>query len=386
MGFSGFDPDKVTSLGSDLKKAGDGAAALHRSIGAILADAQGALDPGVKATTNPQLENVLRTSAGNGVLKPNAPVPAGAGLPGSLGPELDGVAREITRRLALFDKARQPHAFGDGLSPVDAFNGITTRAKPQPKPKKRPWWKKWVLDPLEDAAYDVANVMHVVCSLESLKAIGETALGIGLLFLGAAGEIGGGALDITVVGAGVGLTLNVGGVVAITGGGALAAKGLGDFMNAMANGDYNAWSRDRRKGPQPKQPREADPLKDEGYGGHGVTKHVGRSDQQLGDRLAQEPGVQEASTFEKTGDAQRFSQQAIDANKQQVSNWLTGAKEGSTKEFTLKDTGEVTGRALSRTDWRDGTGSRPVNGVQVVLRADPDAPGGYYILTTYPVG
>jgi hypothetical protein len=117
-----------------------------------------------------------------------------------------------------------------------------------------------------------------------------------------------------------------------------------------------------------------------------VTKHVGRSDNQLGDRLAQEPRVQDASTFENTGDAQRFSQRTIDANKQQVSNWLKDAKEGSTKEFDLEDTGEVTGRSLSRSDWRDGKGSRAVNGVRVVLRADPAAPGGYYILTTFPVG
>jgi hypothetical protein len=386
MGFSGFDPGQVATLGGDLKKIGGGAAALHRSIGSILADAQGALDDGVKATTDPDLQNVLQTSVGSGVLLPTAPLPVGAGLPGSLGPELDALSKEITRRLGLFDQAKQPHAFGQGLSPVDAFNGITTRAKPQPKPKKRPWWKKWVVDPLESGARDVGDVLQTVFNPETIVGLGETAAGVGLMLLGAAGEIGGGALDVTVVGAGLGVTLNVGSVFAITGGGALALKGLNDWTAAMQSGDYNAWSRDSRKGPQPPQPREADPLKDEGYGGHGVTKHVGRSDNQLGDRLAQEPRVQDASTFENTGDAQRFSQRTIDANKQQVSNWLKDAKEGSTKEFDLEDTGEVTGRSLSRSDWRDGKGSRAVNGVRVVLRADPAAPGGYYILTTFPVG
>ena len=386
MAFSGFDPVKVTKLAGDLEKASAGAAALHRSIGSILAEAQSALDPGEQASKSPDLQRVQQSSVGSGVLLPTAPVAPTAGLPGSLGTELHGISTEINRRLGLFDTARQPHAFGNGLSPIDAFNGVTTRAKPQPKPKKRPWWKKWVLDPLKDAAYDVGNVMHVVFSMESLKGIAETAAGIGLMFLGVSGEVGGGLLDVTGVGTAPGIALNVAGVGAITGGGALAYKGLGDFMNAMANGDYNAWNRDSRKGPQPAQPREADPLQDEGYGGHGVTKHAGRSDQQLSDRLSQEKGVQDASTYENVGDAQRFSQQTIDANKQQVSNWLNNAKEGSTKEFELQDTGEVTGRSLSRKDWQDGNGSRPVNGARVVLRSDPGAPGGYYILTTFPIG
>src|SRR5205823_4128241 len=118
--------------------------------------------------------------------------------------------------------------------------------------------------------------------------------------------------------------------------------------------------------------------------GHGNEKHVGRSDNQLGDRLSNEPNTDTASTYENYGDAKKYSQQTIDSNKQQVSNWLKDAKPGSKKEFTVDDTGSVTGRSLSREDWRNGTGSKPVNGATVVLKADPNAPGGYYILTTFP--
>ena len=65
---------------------------------------------------------------------------------------------------------------------------------------------------------------------------------------------------------------------------------------------------------------------------------------------------------------------------------LKNAKSGSTKEFDLADTGQVTGRSLSRSDWQNGFGSKPVNGARAVLRADPSAPGGYCILTTFPYG
>ncbi len=241
-------------------------------------------------------------------------------------------------------------------------------------------------DFLEDVGYTLADILQVLFSPRSLLGIAETLGGLVLMVLGAGGEVGGFVLDLSVVLSPEGVLLNIASAGVITGGGALAYTGLHTWMTAMANGDYNAWPRNSRKGPQPPQPRDADPLGDEGYGGHGVTKHVGRSDQQLGDRLANEPGVQGASTYENLGDAQKFSQQTIDVNKQQISNWLQKAKSGSTKEFDLADTGQVTGRSLSRSDWQNGLGSKPVNGARVVLRADPSAPGGYYILTTFPYG
>ncbi|MFE2379455.1 RNase A-like domain-containing protein [Streptomyces sp. NPDC059398] len=388
MGFRGFDAGEVGKLAADLERASAGAGALHRSIGSILTDAQQALDPGQRATHNPDLQRVQETSAGSGVLVPTAPVPAFAGLPGSLGAELHLMSAEIKLRLRMFDDAKGPHSFGDGIiSPVDAFNGITTRAKPDPKPepKKRSWWKKWVADPLEDAGTDVATVMQAAFSPDSLTGIFESAVGIWLMSVGVGGEFGGAALDATGIGAVAGVPVNILSGAAIAGGGALTYKGFDDFIAAMSKGDYNAWNRASRRGPKPPQPREADPLKDEGYGGHGVTKHVGRSDKQMGDRLAKEEKIKSVSTFKNTGEAQRFSQRAIDANKQEISNWLKNEKSGVPKAFQVKDTGEVTGRSLSRADWQAGKGSREARGVRVILRPDPGAPGGYYILTTHPV-
>ncbi|MEV8569340.1 RNase A-like domain-containing protein [Streptomyces sp. NPDC051322] len=388
MGFRGFDEQRVAKLARDLEKASAGAAALHRSIGSILSEAQGALDSGQRATSSPDLQRVQETSVGSGVLLPTARISPFVGLPGSLGTELHDISVEISLRLLMFDGAKGPHDFGDGISPIDAFNGITTRAKPEPKPKKRPWWKKWVVDPLEDTGVEVANVMQVAFSQESLTGVFETAVGVWLMSLGAGGEVGGTALDATGAGAFLGIPVNVVSGAAIAGGGTLAYKGLGDFMTAMSQGDYNAWSRSSRKGSKPRPLREADPLKDEGYGGHGVTEHVGRSDQQMGDRLAKSKNgrPQSVSTYKNVGDAQRFSQQAVDANNYEIKNWLKTQTTGAPKPFELKNTGEVAGRSLSREDWQSGKGARDVRGVRVVLKPDPDAPGGYYILTTHPLG
>jgi hypothetical protein len=55
-----------------------------------------------------------------------------------------------------------------------------------------------------------------------------------IMVLGAGGEVGGFALDLTVVGGAIGVPVNVLSAGAITGGGALAYEGLTTWMTAMA--------------------------------------------------------------------------------------------------------------------------------------------------------
>ncbi|MBS2548344.1 hypothetical protein KGQ19_15875 [Catenulispora sp. NL8] len=247
---------------------------------------------------------------------------------------------------------------------------------------------------VEGMSYDLADVLQVLFSKQSLLGIAQTLAGLLMMTAGAGGEIGGTALDLTGVGALLGVPVNALSAGLIGGGGVLAVKGLHDWMAAMANGDYNAWPRNSRGGPKPPQPREADPGGDEDFGGHGVERHVGRSDQQLAERFeknlrdVRENGrrpLQDASTYENYADEQRFSQQVVDSNKQEISDWLKSNPKG-TQEFTIEDADEVTGRSLSRQDWQNGNGPRQVRGATVVLRPDPSAPGGYYILTTFPSG
>ncbi|MBS2532000.1 hypothetical protein KGQ20_04385 [Catenulispora sp. NF23] len=246
----------------------------------------------------------------------------------------------------------------------------------------------------EGLGYDVEDVLKALFSPQSLLGIAQTFAGLLMMVAGAGGEVGGTALDLTGVGALLGVPVDALSAVLIGGGGALAIKGLHDWMAAMANGDYNSWPRNSRGGPKPPQPREADPGGDEDYGGHSVERHVGLSDQQLAERFetnlrdVREDGrrpLPNASTYENYADEQRFSQQVIDSNKQEISNWLK-SNPTRRKEFTIEDADEVTGRSLSRQDWQNGNGPRQVRGATVVLQPDPGAPGGYYILTTFPSG
>ncbi|WP_051970087.1 WXG100 family type VII secretion target [Kitasatospora azatica] len=67
--------------------------------------------------------------------------------------------------------------------------------------------------------------------------LAATAGGIGLMALGAAGEVGGGALDLTVVGAAIGVPLNIVSAGAIGVGGTMAAAGMGDMLMNAAGDD-----------------------------------------------------------------------------------------------------------------------------------------------------
>jgi uncharacterized protein YukE len=239
---------------------------------------------------------------------------------------------------------------------------------------------------VEEFSYEIADVLQVLFSPQSLLGIAETVAGLLMMVAGAGGEVGGTALDLTGVGALLGVPANALSAGLIGGGGALAITGLHNWMAAMAGGDYNAWPRGKRKGSQPPQPREADPGGDEEYGGHGAEKHVGLSDEQLSARLDSESKPKSVSTYKTYEDEQRFSQDVIDINKQKISNWLRTAKPGDKTSITQKNLGDVTGRSLSRSDWQNGLPPKEVQGSTVVIKADPAAPNGYYILTTFPAG
>ena len=93
-----------------------------------------------------------------------------------------------------------------------------------------------------------------------------------------------------------------------------------------------------------------------------------------------------ASTYENEVDMQRFAQRVIDDYAGEILSWLRHAPVGSTKGFEMRDTGEVSGRWLSRERHGMDAGPQSVTGVRVVLKAHPDAKQGWYILETYPVG
>jgi hypothetical protein len=92
------------------------------------------------------------------------------------------------------------------------------------------------------------------------------------------------------------------------------------------------------------------------------------------------------STYETYADEERFTQMVVDKRGPDIIKWLRNAKPGVPRSFEVDNLNEVTGRSLSRADWTNGLPPEPVMGAKIVLKPDPAAPNGYYILTTYPSG
>lgn len=139
----------------------------------------------------------------------------------------------------LLDNAR--HQLG---SAGDSAAGTVGAARDK-APKKPGFWSK-VGDFFEDVGAGLANAGgQVVNGLASfgnamIHHPGDTAAmagGVGLMLLGAAGDVGGGALDVTLAGAVVGVPLNVVSTGAILAGGGMVAAGAGDRVGRPGRQD-----------------------------------------------------------------------------------------------------------------------------------------------------
>lgn len=116
---------------------------------------------------------------------------------------------------------------------------------------------------------------------------------------------------------------------------------------------------------------------DEAAGGHTLKKHVGRSDEELRERLRRERNISAASTYTDRETAERAVGGAIDANKQKIQRWLE--REGGHPNLVLDyDSDRPVGRTLRR-----GSDSvEPCSHAVVVLKWDDG--GQYHVLTSYP--
>lgn len=116
---------------------------------------------------------------------------------------------------------------------------------------------------------------------------------------------------------------------------------------------------------------------DEARGGHTIARHVGRTDAQLRQRLADEPGIGTASTYATQAIAERTIARTLRANADRVRAWTE--RRGNRPNLALDyrgAPGEVLGRSIRR-------GRAPVEcrDAVVVLRWDGR---GSYVLTSYP--
>ena len=142
-----------------------------------------------------------------------------------------------------------------------------------------------------------------------------------------------------------------------------------------------------RSGRQPTtgeiEPPRAEPrydlARDENRGGHTLSRHVGRTDAELRERLAHERNISAASTWTDRDTAETTIAAALRADPERIDSWM---RRGSPRaNLALHyDAGRVIGRSLRRGDSRSADCTRVV----IVLRAEGEGRVGFYVLTAYP--
>jgi hypothetical protein len=120
-----------------------------------------------------------------------------------------------------------------------------------------------------------------------------------------------------------------------------------------------------------------DLARDEARGGHTLDKHVGRSDQELRERLDRERNISAASTWTNREVAEETVAQALRAERDKIARW----EERGYRRPNLAlhfDAGRVIGRSMKHED----ESSTPATQAVIVLKAD--GPNSFYVLTSYP--
>ena len=114
---------------------------------------------------------------------------------------------------------------------------------------------------------------------------------------------------------------------------------------------------------------------DERSGGHTLRKHVGRTDDELRERLARE-GISASSTYTDRAAAQFAVGNALEENQNRIEQWM--ARSGHPNLVLDYHTDQPIGRTLHRGD----SSSRPCDRAKIVLRWISSSE--YYVLTSYP--
>jgi hypothetical protein len=116
---------------------------------------------------------------------------------------------------------------------------------------------------------------------------------------------------------------------------------------------------------------------DEQRGGHTLARHVGRTDDELRERLARERSISAASTWTDRATAEAVVTESLTAEHDRVESWTRRGYPRANLALHY-NAGRVVGRSLRRGDSHPADCSSAV----IVLRAD--GPESFYVLTTYP--
>src|SRR5262249_27585662 len=119
---------------------------------------------------------------------------------------------------------------------------------------------------------------------------------------------------------------------------------------------------------------------DESMGGHTLSRHVGRTDGELRERLRVEPQISAASTYTDRGTAEHAVGAAIAEAGRSLEAWTS--RRGRRPNLVLDYT-DRSGQPLGRSYARGQPSSVPCDRAVVILRWD-ERRDRYYVLTSYP--
>jgi len=118
---------------------------------------------------------------------------------------------------------------------------------------------------------------------------------------------------------------------------------------------------------------------DESAGGHTLRKHVGRTDNELRNRLRQERNISAASTWADRETAERTVGAALAQNRDKIDRWLS--RSGGHPNLVVDYDGDGS-HPIGRSLRREADRPEPCSDATIVLKwAGPNA---FYVLTSYP--
>ena len=160
---------------------------------------------------------------------------------------------------------------------------------------------------------------------------------------------------------------------------AMLAAGLAMMFGCGQNPAPTAANREEPRGNTTRGPaaNRRDLGRDEERGGHTLTRHVARSDEQLRERLARERNISAASTWTDRETAEETVAEALRTERGRVENWVRRGFPRANLALRYR-AGQVVGRSLRRGE------SQTVECTSAVIVLRADGPETYYVLTTYP--
>jgi hypothetical protein len=116
---------------------------------------------------------------------------------------------------------------------------------------------------------------------------------------------------------------------------------------------------------------------DEEMGGHTLQRHIGRTDDELRERLERERRISAASTYTDRVTAEHVIAEAVRQDQDRIQRWLE--RSGGHPNLVLDyHSDQQVGRVLNRGE----SHSVPCSNAVVVLKWA--GPNRYYVLTSYP--